>query len=481
MMSARQEKRRTSVGVILGLAVFALLFLLFFSGSTSPLVTYSLCKDSFFFQTLGMAWAEGKIPFIDTFDHKGPLIFFIDMLGYRITGNGNGILLIQLPNLFFYFFLAWKMLRELGFSEKRSLALFAAMVGFMALPFNEGNMTEEYSLPWIMLALLLQNRYFTSLENGSAEHKPLWAAWYGVGAAQAILTRATNMLTIGVGVAVIVVILCLRKQWSSLLKNAGAFLLGFALLVLPFVIYYWSVGGLAELYESTIAANVRYFLSAKTVGPQKLFTMLKFLLFLLPSFGLAVTGLQMLFGKRKARACWYALLGLVQIVFFLRGYPYTHYLLLVVPEMLLVFGEISRWKLGNKLRCAVWALIFALCLATFAGSCLYRVRAWKQYRDTVPAYVELAEMIPEGDTVVGYNAPNAFYIRCGIVPAKKYCLMQHWQAELTGIAAEIHEDFAEDMVDWIVAVGDTEEIQDILESSYEIYAENQGYILYHRK
>lgn len=90
-------------------------------------------------------------------------------------------------------------------------------------------------------------------------------------------------------------------------------------------------------------------------------------------------------------------------------------------------------------------------------------------------------MIPEKDTVVGYNAPNAFYIRCGIVPAKKYCLMQHWQAELTGIAAEIHEDFAEDMVDWIVAVGDTEEIQDILESSYEIYAENQGYILYHRK
>lgn len=37
----------------------------------------------------------GRIPYKELFDHKGPFIFFVDMLGFMITGNKSGIVIIQ--------------------------------------------------------------------------------------------------------------------------------------------------------------------------------------------------------------------------------------------------------------------------------------------------------------------------------------------------------------------------------------------------
>ena len=83
------------------ISVFAsTVFILLFSYSTSPLYPYYYGTDSAQFLTIGKAWALGKIPYIDVFDHKGPLIFFIDMLGFLISWGGVkqtiGIMIIQI-------------------------------------------------------------------------------------------------------------------------------------------------------------------------------------------------------------------------------------------------------------------------------------------------------------------------------------------------------------------------------------------------
>lgn len=59
------------------------IFLLIFSWSTSPLyLTYG--GDSLFFQIIGLGITQGKIPYVDLFDHKGPVPFFMDALGYSL-------------------------------------------------------------------------------------------------------------------------------------------------------------------------------------------------------------------------------------------------------------------------------------------------------------------------------------------------------------------------------------------------------------
>lgn len=71
------------------LGIIAFLFVLIFSFSTSPLYPNYWGSDSAQFQTIGMAWASGKIPYRDIFDHKGPFIFWVNMLGYKMGGRAG--------------------------------------------------------------------------------------------------------------------------------------------------------------------------------------------------------------------------------------------------------------------------------------------------------------------------------------------------------------------------------------------------------
>ena len=82
--------------------IAAVLFVLIFSFSTSPLYVDYWGSDSAQFQTIGMAWASGKVPYRDIFDHKGPFIFWVNMIGYKLGGR-TGVLTVQIFFLFFTF------------------------------------------------------------------------------------------------------------------------------------------------------------------------------------------------------------------------------------------------------------------------------------------------------------------------------------------------------------------------------------------
>lgn len=81
--------------------ILAASFVLLRSYSTSFLFPDIYGNDSAQFQIIGRMWGKGKLPYTDCFDHKGPIIFFINMIGYMITGNSNGILFLQAVFMFF--------------------------------------------------------------------------------------------------------------------------------------------------------------------------------------------------------------------------------------------------------------------------------------------------------------------------------------------------------------------------------------------
>lgn len=69
-------------------------FLLLFSYSTSPVYSISWGHDSAVFQIIGKGWLDGYIPYRDLFDHKGPLLFLINAVGYMVGGK-NGLFVLQ--------------------------------------------------------------------------------------------------------------------------------------------------------------------------------------------------------------------------------------------------------------------------------------------------------------------------------------------------------------------------------------------------
>lgn len=88
-----QYKKAFAIRLLI--SILGVLFVFFFSYSTSPLYPDYYGGDSAQFLTIGKEWMLGRIPYKELFDHKGPFIFFVDMLGFMITGNKSGIVIIQ--------------------------------------------------------------------------------------------------------------------------------------------------------------------------------------------------------------------------------------------------------------------------------------------------------------------------------------------------------------------------------------------------
>ena len=109
-----EEKIFTPKVILLHVALLSISFLLiyFFSYTTSFRYPTSV-GDSSVFQVVGKYWAEGIIPYKELFDHKGPLIFFIDAIGWMICPRA-GIMIPQIICMYITCLFLWRMIELYG-------------------------------------------------------------------------------------------------------------------------------------------------------------------------------------------------------------------------------------------------------------------------------------------------------------------------------------------------------------------------------
>src|SRR5215207_1127003 len=112
-------------------------------------------RDSGVFLYVGWRLLNGDIPYRDVWDHKPPLIYFVDALGIALTpGSLWGIWLLQLLFIFFTLLFVYKLLDQ-------EFGVYAALAGCIILAsglltvLEKGNVTEEYALVFQMLCLWL--------------------------------------------------------------------------------------------------------------------------------------------------------------------------------------------------------------------------------------------------------------------------------------------------------------------------------------
>lgn len=131
------------------LILAAMLFVFLFSFTKTPLLAQRQGYDSFYFITTGRQIINGGVPYLDFFDMKSPLVFFINALGLLIHDGRLGIFIVQCIFLAATFLLMHATARLfLG----RGAAFFAvlAVLPFLAAVYDGGNLTEEYSLPFFI-------------------------------------------------------------------------------------------------------------------------------------------------------------------------------------------------------------------------------------------------------------------------------------------------------------------------------------------
>lgn len=489
---------------VLAVLALAAAFVLRFSYSTSFLYPEYCGFDSAIFQTIGKYWAQGVTPYAQLFDHKGPLIFFVDAVGYWLHGR-SGVLVVQTLSLAAAIWGLYRLGRT-ALSRPWAMGAAALALVYLARTFDEGNMTEEYSLPFLAVSLYLAAHWCLARRNDPAKPHPWqWAVVYGVSFGTILMLRVTSAVAVCSYVLVITLALMVSRQWKNLFANMGGFVGGFALITGPFAVYFACKGSLGDMLYGTIGYNIFYateFSIAEYYGNSQWAarTLTRVLTdFGAPLFLLAVLCIASLVRRKTDLLAWGGLLSTALSMYVLfTNRPYVHYFMIVTPLIPLAFvlaAELLRGDKGRKLAwaapvlCGLWAVSLLIRLPGWNGDS-FMARYPYEVLDYNNAARSAAAVIPaeERDSVLGYNVDAQWYLATDIRPCQRYFIHQDWQAaEDPGMRGEINESLGQDPPLWLVVAGPAENtVQQLLDEQYtavsgeQQFDEYANYVLYRR-
>ena len=104
--------------IIMGISAF----ILSLCASTNPFRIKYMNTDSAVFNYIARIMLKGGMPYRDTFDHKGPLLYLINAFGVLINEN-IGIWLLELINIFIILYFSFKIAKMLGCDNLKSVII----------------------------------------------------------------------------------------------------------------------------------------------------------------------------------------------------------------------------------------------------------------------------------------------------------------------------------------------------------------------
>jgi len=457
-----------------------------FAEGTTPLLPDNYVWDSALFQVIGKLWADGLTPYVDIFDHKGPLLFLIQKIAYSFSQPRVALyvlesLLVSLSLGFGYQTLRLKMNAALSFAGTVLILVFW-------LPVMEyGNLCETHSMPWIMLALWLQMRYMAA---GSSRHPWGYAFVYGLCFGANVMIRPNNGILIAVITLVITVELALRREWKNILQNALALIAGVLVPIVPFVAYFHAQGALQEFVYATWTFNLLYAKSLEfTLDWQGLRNVM---FFITPSALCLFLGALCCLRRRWAEAGVLGLSAVATLMITLSGVGYAHYFMLHVPLVALaLYGAAGIGAQGKLWRWLAAAACVGFALLSLRTTLPYAYRNYLQ----PPAPQEIAaeqaydemcaaisEQIPQEEqdrvAVCGLAVTDAeLFLKTELQPVGRYCFLVDWHARADqSILSTFDQTLRSGEAQWVVCrVESTPQLLlETLQAHYELHAEYEN-------
>ena len=468
----------------------AIAFITIYSYSTSPRYPYYYGSDSAQFQTMGMAWAAGKIPYRDVFDHKGPMAFLPDMVSYALFGSNFGLYLIQILCMFIdlaaVFQISWLFIKGKG----ACFVAVAITAAVFAMDFLGGNFGEEYCLPFVFVSILFQLK-FLKRQDTAQDHDPKYALLYGIAFGICLFSKVTNALSLCIGVLVILVVLLLRKKFRNILKNAAAFIAGTLIIAVPFSVYFLTKGCFSDMMYAMLTYNVKYQM-VMTSWPDYADgdTWYQFFLYYFPYYCVVFTALLNIRARDFKMLAYNLMILVFGGYFFFDGTMGSQYMFMMMPNIPILLGEIfalpaEKEKDLRFVQIFLLGLVCAVCYEVLPTLIRYPVSVRLQYQEKpARAYDVLLEGVPgqERDSFIAWGGSDLkdIYLLNDIVPYYKYFAIQAWHASFDpNVYEDIKNLYAAGDVTWILADDSTGLIQDTLDTRYFIVGQNEGYTLYH--
>ena len=434
-------------------AAMALVFGLIFYAFNTPLGP-SIGSDNAMYLTLGTALAKGYAPYTQIFDHKGPMLYALQMLP-QIVGGGYSTLAVFIQQVIFLFLclrvvshMAQTLGAYTGVTQLFYLALIASLVG-------GGNLTEEYASLPTLLGAYTALRVFGQPDFKKNLFAP--ALLMGVCAMAAFLLRANNALPLAALVLTLALGLLAKKRFSALGQCAAGFVCGLALCALPIVIWLAARGALSAAWYGSIVHNMLYTETGDTGRVEMLLhTGYGFAAMLMAAFSCA--GALALRKKSPMLA-----LGMVAaaaaggLAAFLSRKFYDHYLILGAPMAVMGLAAVLAAIPKPRMR-AVCAIALTCCCALWLGvqgktaddTRLAERADWAQF--TADAQTLMAQ-VPEDERgrFMAYRVEPRWYVAAEALPCMRFYFLQEVLAQADpAVMDEIVETFETDPPQWLV-------------------------------
>ncbi|WP_280673070.1 MULTISPECIES: hypothetical protein [unclassified Dysgonomonas] len=486
-MSNLIDTQKTNYNIFLyfSFLVISFIFLALQAYATSPFyVGYG--GDSANYLVMGKMILAGKIPYIDFFDHKGPMMFFIEAFGQMFVPDRLGIFIMEVVNLSiiqaFIFFSA-----RLFLNKTYSFAVVLFSLLFFAFTMEGGNLTEEYALLFSSLAFFLTLKFALSENN---RVKPFHVFLIGVCAAFMMWIRLNNMGVACACTIFIFIVTIKNKDWKGLKNLFIYFILGFVAVTLPLIIYFLVNDALGEMLFAAIIYNFTYVGINESLSPfRDLPAAFFYILKAWVPFLILVIGTILHYREKKN----YKVI-LLSALLFVFGYitthigaAYYHYMTLNIPCFALGLIYIFR-TLKNKKTPITVCVLAAVILSGFAAH-KYKSQGGGAKTDYYKEQAkELVALIPESqrDSIFAYQTMTRFHATAGVLPYYKNFMMQEWQGKYNpDIITGINQMMENNPPKWVFTQfrdqSTNKEFWKIIDQKFYLYKKNHVFELYRLK
>lgn len=306
----------------------------------SPLAPYAngcVENDSSIFITIARSMLDGNVLYKDVADHKGPIVFLMDALGIVLT-NGQlvGIWFLEVLSLFVTGLFAYCTARLLFDRIVSLLSAFLSLL-FLIPVLMGGNLTEEWALPYIAIAMYVFSKNIILKRDFSFAQLFVLSFTF----VMAFLLKATYVCVWCAFGLVIIVNLLKERRYKIILTYLSLIIFFILLVMSPFVVYFMYHDALKDAYYWMIEFNTLY--SSTTGVLSNLCYSMQILLGIrfLPIVVVAVCFVMLINGDYKKSKM---LFGGCFLAFVLTAYTcaignrYEHYNIVFSPLLVWVYG-----------------------------------------------------------------------------------------------------------------------------------------------
>ncbi len=498
------------------------IFILTASSWTSPLFPNAYGYDCAWYSLMGRAITQGKVPYVDYFDLKGPVFFFCEALGQALIPGRNGVFILQCVSISLTAIL---IIRTAGLyvGPALSAAVLTLFYFFYFYLLWGGNTVEELFLPVNMLAVYLCLDFFRRLKAGGEISVKAPAFLYGVGFGMLLFSKVTAAAPLIA--CVLTTLICLfttdtglyrRDNWRLIGMSALYFLVGLSALSLPVLTYFGLRKALHRMlfacFEFAFQRSISYYAGFSwewerhlLICPAALLTALA-----VPAEREGEPALS------EPLRVLTAVMSIVTYAVLHLGTPYTYYFITQLPlwclTLTLCFSAAARIARGRgdevsrtgdiegyKTRITVSVRTFlSIIPPVVLLMCGWRdpvdkmqenISIWKGDfgRSKVEECLEIDALIPESQKEQVFNLESGmiYYEVTGDLPVNPYPVNLPYFLHLhPPIKEEVLDILRRDRPEWIISENlsgfDDEDIQEYVFFNYELIAYNDSEELYRR-